>query len=215
MTMKEIYPSLYQFTLTIPGMGFTIHQYLLNGEAPVLFATGIEQQAVTILKEIKIILGEKQLEYIFVSHMESDECGGLPVFMEAYPDVKVICSELTVRELSGFGVNVNTIACNSKAELKDRNLDLKFIDYPSEVHLQNGIIAIDRNSGVLYSGDLFLSFGEAAGICKETAWETEINALDEQRVPNAAMCDKIKAELRTLRPKFVAVGHGFCLKLPA
>ena len=80
--MKEIYPSLYQFSITIPGMGFTIHQYLLNIEAPVLFATGTTQQAKTVLPEIKELLGGKRLAYIFVSHMESDECGGLPVFLD-------------------------------------------------------------------------------------------------------------------------------------
>ena len=46
-------------------MDFTIHQYLL--------ATGTVQQAERSLPEIEEILGGRPLDYIFVSHMESDE----------------------------------------------------------------------------------------------------------------------------------------------
>ncbi|WP_400256863.1 hypothetical protein [Methanomethylophilus alvi] len=44
------------------------------------------------------------MDYIFVSHMESDEYGGIRIFLERYPDAKVICSRLASRELPGLGV---------------------------------------------------------------------------------------------------------------
>lgn len=101
--IKELYKDLYQFSIYIPPMDFTIHQYLLAVDPAVLFATGTIRQAEQILPQIKTILKEKALKYIFVSHMESDECGGLSVFFKEYPDMTVICSALCARELPGFG----------------------------------------------------------------------------------------------------------------
>ena len=62
---RPIFGKLYQFSQYIPRMDFTIHQYLL--------ATGTVQQAERSLPEIEEILGGRPLDYIFVSHMESDE----------------------------------------------------------------------------------------------------------------------------------------------
>ena len=78
--MEKIYQDLYQFSGYIPSMEFTIHQYLLASEPAILFASGTVQQAEHILPQIKSILQDRPLKYIFVSHLESDECGGLSGF---------------------------------------------------------------------------------------------------------------------------------------
>ena len=62
--MKELYKDLYQFSIYIPPMDFTIHQYLLAVDPAVLFATGTIRQAEQILPQIKTILKEKALKYI-------------------------------------------------------------------------------------------------------------------------------------------------------
>ena len=49
-----------------------------------LFASGTKQQAESIVPEIKEILGGRPLEYVFVSHMENDEAGGLTVLKEVF-----------------------------------------------------------------------------------------------------------------------------------
>ena len=53
----KIYNDLYQFTQNLSFMNFTIHQYLLLTEDPILICTGTYQQAELILPEIKKILG--------------------------------------------------------------------------------------------------------------------------------------------------------------
>nr|WP_302649517.1 hypothetical protein [uncultured Agathobaculum sp.] len=95
--MQPVYPHLYQFSTYIPPLDFTIHQYLLCTEPAVLFASGTMQQAEQILPQVQEILAGRPLGYIFVSHMESDECGGLAVFLRAYPAVTVVCSPLCAR----------------------------------------------------------------------------------------------------------------------
>ena len=80
--MKEIRKDLYQFSVYIPPMDFTIHQYLYAADPAILFAAGTVQQAKSILPDIQKILGDRPLKYIFVSHMESDEAGGVELAVE-------------------------------------------------------------------------------------------------------------------------------------
>lgn len=211
--MKEITKNLYQFSVYIPPINFTIHQYLLNTDPAILFAAGTAQQAEAILPDLKQILGNKPLKYVFISHMESDEAGGVFVLRREYPDLQVISSELTARELPGYGYTGTIIPKKGGGELKDGALDLTFVDYPAEVHLQNGLVCLEKNSGILYSADLFLRWGNGIGKTVDSTWKDEVSAINEERVPNEETRAALQEKLMKLDPKFVAVGHGFRVKL--
>ena len=210
--MIPIYKNLYQFTVYIPPMDFTIHQYLLASDPAILFAAGTVQQAEAALPEVKAILNGKPLKYIFVSHLESDECGGLSVFLREYPDVVVICSALCARELPGFGYTGMLLPASPASVIRDGELSLRLFDYPSEVHLQNGLICLEENSGIFYSGDLMLRFGNGSGQTVEASWQDQVDAVGEERIPNEGKARQLREALRQIAPSFVAVGHGFCLE---
>lgn len=210
--MAPIYQNLYQFTTYIAPMDFTIHQYLLATEPAILFAAGTIQQAKAILPQIKKILSGKELKYIFVSHMESDECGGLPVLLQAYPEVTVICSALGERELPGYGYSGKIAAATPDKPLIDGKLSLKFFNYPAEVHLQNGVICYEETSGIFYSADLMLRYGNAGGKTITRSWDDEVMGINQERVPNEAQLKEMQDELMAVAPKLIAVGHGFCVK---
>ncbi|MBR1734888.1 MAG: MBL fold metallo-hydrolase [Alphaproteobacteria bacterium] len=208
---KEIFKNLYQFSTYIPQMDFTIHQYLSATEPAILFAAGTVQQAEKTLPEIQKILGDRPLKYIFVSHFESDEVAGIEIFQKAYPDVTIICGHLAARELFGFGYKVNILPKKGGEILEDGELKLQFIDYPSEVHLQNGLVVSEINGGIFYSADLMLSFGNGIGKIKTSDWKKEVEAIPLERVPNENKLRELKDSLLKISPKFVAVGHGYCI----
>ena len=210
--MNEIAKNLYQFSIYIPPMDFTIHQYLLAGDPAILFAAGTVQQAESILPDIGKILGDKQLKYVFVSHMESDEAGGVFELHKAYPDLTVICGNLAARELPGYGYTGKIKAVSDGETLTDGSLDLQFIDYPAEVHGQNGALCLEKNSGIFYSADLFLRFGNGIGKTLYSVWKDELMVMDAARVPVADQRRKLQNSLLRISPEFVAVGHGFCMK---
>lgn len=210
--MRPIYKNLYQFSAYIPPMDFTIHQYLLNGDPAILFATGTMQQAETILPSIQKILNDKPLKYIFVSHLESDECGGLPVFQRAYPQAIVLCSALCARELSGFGYAGEMQPVSSEQEFCDGCLSLQFVEYPAEVHLQDGLVCMEQNTGIFYSSDLMLRFGDGRGKIEKVSWDCEVSAIDAKRIPSPSKAQLLRISLKKIRPAFIAVGHGYCLK---
>ena len=209
---NEIFKDLYQFTMYIPPMDFTIHQYLLATDPAILFATGTAQQAQQSLPEIQKILGDRSLKYIFVAHMESDEMGGVGVFQRAYPNVTVLCGHLAAREFSGLEYNINVLPKKGGEILEDGDLKLQFVDYPSEVHLQDGLVALEMNSGIFYSADLMMSFGNGIGKAKEGNWKNEVEAIPFEYIPNEQKLNELKNSLKKINPKFIAVGHGYCVE---
>ena len=207
---RPIFGKLYQFSQYIPRMDFTIHQYLLAPEPSILFATGTVQQAERSLPEIEEILGGRPLDYIFVSHMESDEYGGIRIFLERYPDAKVICSRLASRELPGLGVECDCVAADGDTVIEEGDISLKTITYPCEVHLQDGIIAYEQNSGILYSSDLMQSPGDGRDAVEECGYLPRAESIAPVRIPNGKGLEDTKRKLASISPRFVAVGHGFC-----
>lgn len=209
--MIEISKDLYQFSAHIPFMHFTLHQYLLLSEEPVLISAGTIQQAELILPEIKKLLRGKELKYILFPHMESDECGGLPVFLKEYPNVITICSELSARELPGYGYMGKIQAKKHGEVLTGNGFTFKFIDYPSEVHLQNGIVFYEESRKIFFSSDLMLRFGDAIGETIDSMWNEEVESIDKERIPNENKLAELKNSLKEIEPEFIAVGHGFCV----
>lgn len=204
---------LHQFSTYIPQINLTFHQYLLLDEEPILIHTGNVKQAETMMPELLTILNGKDLKYIFISHFESDECGGLGIILKHFPNAKPICSQTTAQQLIGFGLINEAIIKRNGEKLKTNGYELEFISYPSEMHLWEGLLAIENNRGIFFSSDLMMSFGEEIGIIKESNWNTEINNIRPEQVPDPDKRAQLQQSLLQLNPNFVAAGHGACLKL--
>ncbi len=208
-----IYDDLYQFTEYIAPIRLSIHQYLLMTPEPVLIHTGTSGQTEKIIPQLKEILNSIPLKYVFISHFESDECGGLPVLKEHFPEVIVICSEICARQLTGFGYNVKTLIKRGGDTLEGDGFLFSFIDYPSEVHLQNGLLFFEEVRKILFSSDLMFRLGDSHGKILESAWRDEVYNIDMSRVPNEERLKSMKNELLKIDPEFVAVGHGPCVRV--
>ena len=208
-----IYDDLYQFTEYIAPIRLSIHQYLLMTPEPVLIHTGTSGQTEKIIPQLKEILNSIPLKYVLISHFESDECGGLPVLKEHFPEVIAICSEICARQLTGFGYNVKTLIKRGGDTLEGDGFLFSFIDYPSEVHLQNGLLFFEEVRKILFSSDLMFRLGDSHGKILESAWRDEVYNIDMSRVPNEERLKSMKNELLKIDPEFVAVGHGPCVSV--
>ena len=111
-----------------------------------------------------------------------------------------------------FGYYGTILPVKGGDSLKKGVLDIQFFDYPSEVHLQDGGLCYEKNSGIFYSGDLMTQFGNGEGIVQKCSWQEEIITITDRQIPNAEKPEKLKKELSEISPSFVAVGHDFCLK---
>lgn len=211
--MKNICDDLHQFSSYVPQIDLTFHQYLLLTDEPLLVHTGSMQQAETLIPQLKDVLADRVLKYIFISHFESDECGGLSLILKHFPEAKPVCSEVTARQLMGFGITNDIIIKKQGEKLISDGYELEFISYPSEMHLWEGLLPIENRRGIFFSSDLVFRFGKANGTVIEGNWQAEIDNISQEQVPDPMRREQLQRNLMQLHPKFVATGHGPCLKL--
>lgn len=211
--MRQVFSDLYQAGSYVQPINLSFNQFLINSSGPLLVHTGNMEQARQLIAPLKKVLNGKSLSYIFVSHFESDECGGLSLILAEYPDAKVICSEVTARQLQGFGIAANTVTINQGGLLSSDDYELEFILYPSEMHLWNGLLLFERKRRVFFSSDLMIRFGEPRDIAIESTWEREIQNITDAQIPDRAKREELQNELRKLNPLFIATGHGDLIHL--
>jgi len=208
----EVSKQIYMFNTYIEKINLSFNQYLLLGQEPILVHTGSFQQAAELLPLLKCALKGKPLAYVFISHFESDECGGLSLILEHYPQVKVICSQITARQLGGFGISCELRVVNPKDILQIGEYEFEFIGYPSEMHLWKGLLAFERKQGILFSSDLFMRPGSLVSPVAETKWSEEVDKITLQQVPSPEAKEVLQNTLRNLLVQAVALGHGPFLK---
>lgn len=211
--MTAIYQNLDQFSTHFSPINLSFHQYLLTTHDPLLVHTGNLQQAMALVPQLKAALNDQTLTYIFISHFEGDECGGLSHILKHFPEARPVCSEVTARQLSGFGVTNEVIVKKPGEKLTTAEYELEFISYPSEMHLWEGLLAIENRREIFFSSDLMMSFGDAGGTIVESDWCTEIKNIRPEQVPDPERRAQLQDALTRLKPRFVATGHGPCLKL--
>lgn len=211
--MQTIYKDLFQSTEMLEGIPLSIHLYFLNSEDSVLIQTGSVSQAKATLPSLKKVLGGRELQYILVSHFESDECGGLSVILEEYPNAVVVCSEVTARQIAGFGIGGTCYVMKGGETLKGKGFTLQSISYPSEMHLWEGLLFFEVERGILFSSDLMFQMGDTHGKVVESSWKDALKQSGVQELPQTEMRQTMEDALKDLKPAFVASGHGACLSI--
>lgn len=213
MEQIKISNDLYLFRSGGGNIPITFNQYLLVGEEPLLIHTGNNKQALEIIPKIKEILDNRDLSYIFISHFEGDECGGIEDIMKSFPRAVPICSAITARQLSSFGLEYNILIKNPGEVLETKDYSLDFIAYPSEVHLWEGLLAVDTKRRLLFSSDLFIHFDTINEIIINSNINDELERITEQQIPNAEEAATLKKTLLEYDIKDIAPGHGPYIKL--
>ncbi len=72
----------------------TLPSFLLDCAAPAMFDAGMSIMGEHYIQEIRNILGNRPLEYLFLSHVHYDHCGAAGHIKKVYPGVKICASEI-------------------------------------------------------------------------------------------------------------------------
>lgn len=213
--MEEIrvFDGLHLFRSSEPNVPINFNQYLLMGDKPLLVHTGSSKQAAALIPKLKSILGNHSLAYIFISHFEGDECGGIKQIMDSFPQATPICSQITARELKSFGFEYDVIIKNPGESLETKDYKLDFISYPSEVHLWEGLLAIETERRMLFSSDLFIHFDKLNETVVNSNINDEMERITAAQIPNVEAAEKMKKTLLGYNIKDIAPGHGPFIKL--
>lgn len=212
MKQYNISETILMFNTYIEQINLSFNQYLFLGQKPLLVHTGNFHQAAELLPFLKRALNGKTLDYVFISHFEADECGGLSILLEHYPKVKVICSPITARQLGGFGISCELQVVNPKDVLTVGENELEFISFPSEVHLWEGLLAFEKKQGIFFSSDLFMRPGSFENPVAKANWLEEVDKITLQQVPSPEAKEALQNTLKALPVQAIALGHGPFLK---
>ena len=114
------------------------------------------------LPKVKELLTGRPLKYLFISHREWDECGGLAVLHKMFPETIVICSQNAAGNFKFNDYDGKVIACTPGQPFTDGGLELERPGgcYPRELPEQGTPTAQD-NSCVA---------GDQSEICSRRTW---------------------------------------------
>ena len=213
MKTIKIQDDLLQFNNYFEPVNLSFNQFLLSGSTPLLVHTGTYMNTQALLPQLQQALGGREPAYIFISHFESDECGGLSLLLQHYPDVKPVCSEVTARQLSGFGITNDALIQTPGQLLQTQDCQFEFIAYPSEMHLWEGLLLFERKRSVLFSSDLFMQFGKVENSTMTSSWKEQIAGITLEKIPSPTALKKLQNTLSGLSVSLIAPGHGTCIKL--
>ena len=98
--IDEIAPDIYRLSTWIadvaPPAGFTFNQFVIRGEEPLLFHTGMRQLFPLVSAAVDRVVGVKNLRWISFAHVEADELGAMNQFLAAAPAAQVVHGPLAV-----------------------------------------------------------------------------------------------------------------------
>ncbi len=215
-TIDEISKDVYRISAAAGGpmgaSGFTFNQFLIKDQNITLIHTGSAESFNDTVEAISKVVDPKQIRYIFMSHFESDEGGALGKFLALAPNATAVCSRVGARQLSGFDICSNAQGMQPGDTLDLGSHKLRFLAYPSEPHLWEGLLAYDESARILFSADLFVKRGAAEGPVVKASRE-EALAVAKQSIPSDEGREKCQAEVNALAIDLVAVGHGPALDL--
>ena len=207
----EIAPDIFRLSTHVPEIGpggFTFNQFLIRGEEPFLFHTGMRQLFPLVSGAVERIVGLDNLRWISFGHVEADECGAMNQFLAAAPTAEVIHGPLACM------VSLNDMADRPPVPAGDDPLDigghaLRFIATPHVPHNWESGLWFDETTKTLLAGDLFTSLGDTPAIV-----ETDLidGALVAEDVFHAtSMGPAVGATMRSLAelaPETLACMHG-------
>ena len=167
-TINEVAPNIYRIstplpTEAVPG-GFSLNQYLILDEAPLLFHTGTRHNFLLVREAIETVMPIERLRYVAFSHIEADEMGALNEFLGAAPEAVPVCS--TVAAL----VSISDMADRAPLPLADGQTlplgahTMRWLDAPHMPHGWECGYMFEESTKTLLCGDLFTQpgYGETA-----------------------------------------------------
>lgn len=144
--------------------GVSYNSYVINDEKVAVIDTVELGNTSDYLEKLCSIIGDKNVDYLIVNHMEPDHSGAMGALITKYPEVKIIGNVKTfgiVRAYFDFPEE-NFMEVKDGDELELGYHKLKFVMTPW-VHWPETMMTYDLTEKVLFSCDAFGTFGSLDG----------------------------------------------------
>lgn len=209
--------SLFEGVYRVPR-GVSYNSYLLTDEKTVLFDTVDSAVSGLFFENLEHELGERNLDYIVVQHMEPDHSATLGELLRRYPAATVVCSPLAAEMIANYFGDVSEIKFMKIKEgdkLSTGRHELNFI-CARMVHWPEVMVTYDSADRILFSADAFGTFGALDGAIFADEVDFERDYMDEARRYYTNIVGKYGNQVQALLKKAAAVDiavvcplHGF------
>ena len=212
--VTEIADGIYRLSTYVPDIappaGFTFNQFLVLGDEPLMFHTGLRRMFPLNRDALSRIIGPEKLRWIAFGHYEADECGAMNDWLAIAPHAEVAHGQ------TGVQVSLNDMADRAPRVLQDgevidlgRGKRVRYIDTPHTPHGWDAGVMIEEQTGTLLCGDLFTQLGDGPAVTSGDIVGPAIAAEDLFKYSALApgMGSAIRALAKT-RPKTLALMHG-------
>ena len=163
--------------------GVSYNSYLLLDEKTVLFDTVYSAVSEIFLENVSYVLGNRNLDYVIVNHMEPDHCATLDDIVRRYPDIKIVCNSTIVamiKQFFDFDIESRAIIVMEADTFTSGKHTFTFLMAPM-VHWPEAMVTYDINEKILYSADAFGTFGALNGNIYADELPFESNWIDDAR----------------------------------
>ena len=163
--------------------GMSYNSYLLLDKKTVLFDTVDSVASLQFLENVSHTLGERELDYLIVNHMEPDHCANIGAIVARYPSVKIVGNAKTfvmMGQFFDFDIESRKVVVKEGDVLDTGRHSLTFVMAPM-VHWPEAMVTYDTVDKVLFSADAFGSFGAMSGNIFADECDFESEWIDDAR----------------------------------
>ncbi len=212
--IDQIADGIYRLSTFVPDIappaGFTFNQFLVLGDEPLMFHTGLRKMFPLNREALSRLIAPERLRWIAFGHFEADECGAMNEWLAVAPRAT------PAHGRTGCMVSLNDFADRPPRMLADgETIDLgggkraRFIDTPHTPHGWDAGVLFEESTQTLMCGDLFTQLGNGAALTGGDVVGPAIAAEDvfKYSALNPAMGATIRG-LAKLAPRTLALMHG-------
>lgn len=215
--VDEIADGIYRISTFLPDVGvdgFTINQFLVDAEEPLLYHTGMRQMFPLVSDAVSRVVALHRLRWIAFSHIEADECGAVEQFLAAAPNAQV------AHGATGCMVSLNDMLSRPPVPLADEEVihlggkevstrSVRHVDTPHVPHNWESRVLFEETTGTLLCGDLFTQTGNPPALTSDDLVDAAMAA--EGTFCGTSLAPAVPATLRKLaelQPTTLAIMHG-------
>lgn len=212
--ISEIADGIYRLSTHVPDIappaGFSFNQFLVLGDEPLMFHTGLRKMFPLNRDALSRIIPPQSLRFIAFGHYEADECGAMNEWLALAPRAEVAHGQ------TGCLVSLNDMADRAPRILHDgevidlgRGKRVRYIDTPHTPHGWDAGVMFEEQTGTLLCGDLFTQLGDGPALTSGDIVGPAIVA--EDLFKYSALAPGMGSTIRALAgttPRTLALMHG-------
>jgi flavorubredoxin len=212
-TVYEIADGIYRLSTHLPDIppaGFTLNQFLVVDDEPLVFHCGPRAMFPSIATAVARVVPMARLRWITFGHVEADECGAMNQWLAAAPTAQVAHGAL------GCAVSLNDLADRPPCPLADGEVlvlgrhRLRQIPTPHVPHAWEAQLLFDETTATLFCGDLFSHLGNPPPLVHDADLITPTMEAEDAfgYTALAPATAPTIASLAELAPRTLALMHG-------